>query len=76
MRLRSTETFSGTHKVTGNFSAAPSMAYAMPVLPLVESSRIFPGPSFPARQASLTMLAAARSFTDPPGLYHSALPSS
>src|SRR6201997_2430724 len=46
----------------------------MPVLPLVASRRIFPGHSFPARRPSATMLAAARSLTDPPGLYHSALP--
>src|SRR5450631_323466 len=48
----------------------------MPVLPLVESSRIFPGASLPNRRASATMRAAARSLTDPPGLYHSALPKS
>ena len=48
----------------------------MPVLPLVASSRILPGPSWPRRRASATMLAAARSLTDPPGLYHSALPRS
>src|ERR1035438_1569188 len=47
----------------------------MPVLPLVESSRILPGASWPARRASRMMLAAARSLTDPPGLYHSAFPS-
>src|SRR5215831_9940134 len=64
------------HRVTGNPSAEPSMAYAIPVLPLVASSRIFPGRSKPRRWASATMLAAARSFTDPPGLYHSALPKS
>src|ERR1700674_2986445 len=46
----------------------------MPVLPLVESSRIFPGASLPVARASATMRAAARSLTDPPGLYHSALP--
>src|ERR1700682_1931290 len=46
----------------------------MPVFPLVESIRIFPGASLPERRASATMRAAARSLTDPPGLYHSALP--
>src|SRR5215471_4257251 len=46
----------------------------MPVLPLVESRRILPGANFPARNASAMMLDAARSLTDPPGLYHSALP--
>src|SRR5215469_4085174 len=48
----------------------------MPVLPLVESRRIFPGFSLPECRASRMMLAAARSFTDPPGLHHSALPRS
>src|SRR5271163_4350781 len=48
----------------------------MPVLPLVESSRIFPAESLPVRRASATMLAAARSLTEPPGLHHSALPQS
>src|ERR1700688_2543277 len=48
----------------------------MPVLPLVASSRVWPERNRPLRRASATMLAAARSLTDPPGLYHSALPSS
>ena len=48
----------------------------MPVLPLVASSRILPGLNFPLRRPSATMLAAARSFTEPPGLCHSALPKS
>src|SRR5256885_16448571 len=48
----------------------------MPVLPLVESSRLFPGRNCPLLRASATMLEAARSFTEPPGLYHSALPNS
>src|SRR5580698_2857908 len=46
----------------------------MPVLPLVESRRIFPGASWPELRASATMRAAARSLTEPPGLCHSALP--
>src|SRR5579863_4040929 len=46
----------------------------MPVLPLVESSRVFPGANWPLRRPSATMLAAARSLTERPGLYHSALP--
>ena len=48
----------------------------MPVLPLVASSRILPALNFALRRPSETMLNAARSFTDPPGLYHSALPNS
>src|ERR1051326_3985192 len=43
------------------------------VLPLVESSRLRPARSAPLSIASRTMAAAARSFTDPPGLCHSAL---
>src|SRR5689334_5521145 len=45
----------------------------MPVLPLVESSKIFPELSLPECSASRMMFAAARSLTEPPGLYHSAL---
>src|ERR1700746_689158 len=76
MRLRSLDTLDGMHRVTGKPCAAPIMAYAMPVFPLVESSRILPGPNFPLARASATMFDAARSFTDPPGLSHSALPRS
>src|ERR1700685_125329 len=46
----------------------------MPVLPLVESSRILPDVNLPLARACSTMLAAARSLTEPPGLSHSALP--
>src|SRR5580700_1771466 len=46
----------------------------MPVLPLVESSRILPDVNLPLARACATMLAAARSLTEPPGLSHSALP--
>ena len=35
----------------------------------------FPGTEFSAGASLATMFDAARSFTDPPGLYHSALPS-
>src|SRR4029077_12102309 len=44
------------------------------VLPLLESSRVLPRGNFPLRRPSATMLEAARSLTEPPGLYHSALP--
>src|SRR5688572_1099082 len=44
----------------------------MPVLPLVASTRIFPGLSNPRRSPSSTIERAARSFTLPAGLYHSA----
>jgi hypothetical protein len=76
MRLRSGETFDGMASRTGNPSAAPSMANAMPVFPLVASSKVLPGPSRPSAMAARTMAIAARSFTLPPGLCHSALPSS
>src|SRR5579863_9251382 len=75
MRLRSADTLVGMARRTGKPSAAPSMAKAMPVLPLVSSSRVLPGVSRPRARASRTILAAARSFTLPPGLVHSALAS-
>src|SRR5687768_13870746 len=45
----------------------------MPVLPLVASTRIFPDFSSPRRSPSRIIDIAARSFTLPPGLNHSAL---
>src|SRR6185437_576312 len=75
MRLRSAETLVGMQSCTGNPSAAPSMANAMPVLPLVASSRVLPGASNPRAMASRTIALAARSFTLPPGFTHSALAS-
>src|SRR5579859_3718009 len=47
----------------------------MPVLPLVESSRLTPFGNLPLRSASATIAAAARSLTDPPGFAHSAFAS-
>src|SRR5579871_3210455 len=75
MRLRSDDTLVGIASRTGNPSAAPSIANAIPVFPLVASSSVLPGVSRPRALASRTMLAAARSFTLPPGLVHSALAS-
>src|ERR1700722_13843301 len=75
MRFRSGETLEGMASSTGNPSAAPSMASAMPVLPLVASSSVFPGPNFPSAWTLRTIDHAARSFTLPPGLSHSALAS-
>src|SRR3954453_1366817 len=75
IRLRSGDTLVGMARWTGNPSAAPSMANAMPVLPLVASRRVLPGVRRRRAMASRTMLAAARSFTLPPGLAHSALAS-
>src|SRR5262249_32102266 len=45
----------------------------MPVLPDVESSRVFPGRRAPVRSPSRIIAAAARSFTDPPGFRDSSL---
>src|ERR1035437_6839600 len=49
------------------------MAYAMPVLPEVASSRTLSGVRRPERSPSRIMLRPARSFTEPPGLKNSAL---
>src|SRR6516225_8735167 len=49
------------------------MARAMPVFPEVESMIVFPGRSAPLSRPSRTMLSAARSFTEPPGLKPSSL---
>ena len=60
---------------TGNPSVAPNMASVIPVFPLVASSKVLPGPSLPSAIAARIMAIAARSFTLPPGLCHSALAS-
>src|SRR5690606_12433628 len=46
----------------------------MPVLPAVPSTMMPPGFSVPRSSASLMMAQAARSFTEPPGFWNSALP--
>ncbi len=74
MRLRSGVTFAGMQSVTPKPSAAPSIANAIPVLPEVASSRRLLGVSSPRSSATRTMFHAGRSFTEPPGLNHSALP--
>src|ERR1700678_2893705 len=48
----------------------------MPVLPLVASSSVLPAWNRPLRRPWVTIFPAARSLTEPPGLYHSALPKS
>src|SRR5438067_12766948 len=45
----------------------------MPVLPLVASMMVLPGLSVPLASPAWIMLSAGRSFTEPPGLNHSAL---
>src|SRR5215212_11467401 len=46
----------------------------MPVLPLVASRIVFSGVSAPVFSPSRIIQSAGLSLTDPPGLYHSALP--
>jgi hypothetical protein len=52
--------------------SAAIIAYAMPVLPLVASTIVLSFVSSPRRSPSRIIDSAARSFTLPPGLYHSA----
>ena len=52
--------------------AAPIIASAIPVFPEVASRSRFPGPRAPLASATRTIPRAARSFTLPPGLSHSA----
>ena len=56
------------------FTAA-TKASPTPVLPLVASTRVAPGASFPSRSAASTIASAARSFTEPAGLKDSSLTS-
>src|SRR6202165_2666778 len=53
--------------------AAPTIAYAIPVLPLVLSRMMRSCVSAPLRSPSWIMRSAGRSFTDPPGFMNSAL---
>jgi len=52
--------------------AAATIAYAIPVLPEVESMIVLSRVNAPVRSPSSIMNSAARSFTEPPGLNHSA----
>src|SRR4029453_9172508 len=54
---------------------AQTIARPIPVLPLVGSTTVAPGLSTPRRSASSIMATAMRSFTLPPGLSDSSLPS-
>src|ERR1700731_3044197 len=74
MRFRSSEALFGRHSVTGYPRAAPIMAYAIPVFPLVASMMVLPGTNAPLLRPASIIPKAGRSFTDPPGLNHSALP--
>jgi hypothetical protein len=51
------------------------MASPAPVLPLVGSTIVPPGLSWPDRSARSTMASPMRSFTDPPGFRYSTLAS-
>src|SRR5713226_3364692 len=53
--------------------AAPTIAYAIPVFPEVESMIVLRCVSSPRCSPSTIIESAARSFTEPPGLNHSAL---
>src|ERR1700687_5386731 len=70
--LRSALTLLGITSFTRNPLAAATIAYAMPVLPEVESMIVLSGVSAPRRSPSSIMNRAARSFTEAPGLKHSA----
>src|SRR5579864_422237 len=70
---RSSLTLPGITRRTRYPFAAPIIAYAMPVLPLVLSVMMRSRVSLPDRSPSSIMRSAGRSFTDPPGLRNSAL---
>src|ERR1043166_555399 len=55
--------------------SAAAMARPTPVLPLVPSTTVPPGLSSPVASAASMMAIPIRSFTDPPGLTYSALPT-
>src|SRR5215217_3043414 len=62
------------HSLTLYPMAAPIQAYAIPVFPLVASRMVFSGVRAPLFSPSRIIHSAGRSLTEPPGLYHSALP--
>ena len=66
------EKCSGTHEDDA-VPAAAARARPMPVLPAVGSMMVPPGRSSPRCSASRIIQAPIRSFTLPPGLYHSSL---
>jgi len=73
VRFRSRLAFSGRQSSTRRPKAAPIIAYAMPVLPDVESRITLSGVSCPVSKAVMIIHRPARSLTEPPGLNHSAL---
>ena len=73
MRRRSTLMLSGMTMITLSFSCAPSMASAMPVLPLVASISTLSLVTSPRSIARFSIQYTARSLTLPPGLNPSSL---
>ena len=65
---RSTEKVSVITATNGYPRAAQTIASAMPVLPEVASTTVWPGLSVPRASASRTIASASRSLTEPPGL--------
>src|SRR5262245_15492282 len=73
MRIfRSRLALPGTTICTGRFIIAPSMAYAIPALPELESRTIRPFPIWPEMRASSSIRRTGRSFKLPPGFVYSA----
>ena len=72
IRFRSGVTLVGTQRRTRYPRAAPIIAYAMPVLPDVASRMILSRVSAPDFSPSWIIRSAGRSFTEPPGFFHSA----
>lgn len=71
--ILSSETLSGQTKMHLYPFCCATMARPTPVLPLVGSTIVEPGPSSPRSSASSIMRRAMRSFTEPPGLKYSTL---
>src|SRR6056297_1290983 len=71
--VRSSEVFSGITHTSRYPRCLATMARAIPVLPLVGSSKVAPGCSKPSFSALVIIAKAARSFTDPVGLRSSSL---
>jgi hypothetical protein len=67
MAARSSELPRDMTATNGWPRTAQTMARPVPVLPLVSSTTVWPGSSWPAAVASSIMRRAMRSFFDPPG---------
>jgi hypothetical protein len=71
--LRSLLIVSGMVSTTLYPRAAPTIASAIPVLPLVASTIVPPGLSWPDLSAASTIATPIRSFTEPAGFWNSSL---